>query len=81
MEDQNFKIVQGKQKLMVPFTEYPNILVRMFNAVIREPHTHLAILILYGQNQARLDFIQNMEYKFIELMSCDCEVIIIIIII
>ena len=45
----------------------------MLNAVIREPHKHLAILILYGENQARLDFIQNIEYKFIELMSCDCE--------
>ncbi len=61
---------------MVPFGDYPNILIRMLNAVIREPHTHLAILTLFGDdstNSARLDFIQNMEYKFVELMSCSCE--------
>lgn len=73
MDDHSFASVQDKQKLKIPFVEYSNILIRMLNSVIREPHTHIAILILYGENQARLDFIQNMEYKFIELMSCDCE--------
>ena len=58
---------------MVPFSEYPSILVRMFNSAIREPSTYLAILSLYGDSDGRLDFIQNMEYKYIELMSCDCE--------
>ena len=63
----------SKQKLMLPFHEYPNVLIRMLNSVIREPTTHLAILVLSGDKQARLDIIQNMEYKFVELMSCDCE--------
>ena len=63
----------AKQNLMLPFQEYPNVLIRMLNSVIREPATHLAILVLSGDKQARLDIIQNMEYKFVELMSCDCE--------
>jgi hypothetical protein len=73
MDEQSFKLMQSKQKLMVPFGDYSSVLVRMLNNVIREPHVHLAILILNGESLARLDFIQNMEYKFIELMSCDFE--------
>lgn len=73
MDEQSFKLMQSRQKLMVPFGDYSSVLVRMLNNVIREPHVHLAILILNGESLARLDFIQNMEYKFIELMSCDFE--------
>lgn len=73
MDDDSFRFVQEQQKLMVPFHDYPNVLVRMLNMVIREPHQHLAIFILEGQGKARLDFIQNMEYKFVELVSCACE--------
>ena len=65
--------VQGMQKLMISFNDYPTVLIKMLNSVIKEPHIHLAILILHGDSLARLDFIQNMEYKFVELMSCDCE--------
>lgn len=58
---------------MVSFSEYHNVLIRMFNSATREPNTHLAILVLSGERYGRLDFVQNMEYKFIELMTFDCE--------
>jgi len=73
MDDDIYRSVQDNQKLMVPFVDYPNVLIRMLNQVIREPHQHLAILLLQGGGMARLDFIQNMEYKFVELVSCKCE--------
>ena len=57
------------QKLMVDFTEYPAVLVRMLNACIKEPHTHLAVLVLNMAGRSHLDFIQNLEYKFVELLS------------
>jgi hypothetical protein len=47
------------------------MLVRMFNQSIKEPQTHLGVFTMMGESDARLDFIQNMEYKFVELMSCD----------
>ena len=65
--------MQENQKLMVPFHDYPNVLIRMLNLVIREPHQHLAVFLLEGNGKARMDFIQNMEYKFVELVSCACE--------
>lgn len=43
---------------------------------IKEPHSHLALFTIGGSKAsnpaaARLEFIQNMEYKFIELLSLD----------
>eukprot|EP00919_Chromeraceae_sp_WS-2016_P031280 GHVR01073955.1.p2 GENE.GHVR01073955.1~~GHVR01073955.1.p2 ORF type:complete len:150 (+),score=69.88 GHVR01073955.1:403-852(+) len=34
-------------------------------------HTRLSVFVMQKNGQARLDFIQNMEYKFVELLSCD----------
>jgi len=66
--------VQTSQKLMIEFSDYHNVLTRMLNACIREPHIHLAIFTMtVGTAEGRLDFIQNMEYKFVELMSCAFE--------
>lgn len=78
-----FQNIQAKQKLVVDFIDYATILIRMFNACIREPHTNLAIFTLTtgldtnssalsSPPHARLDFLQNMEYKLVELMYCDC---------
>lgn len=68
-----FVRVQEQQKLMINFNDYANVLVRMLNACIKDSATHLAILLMHGDGDARLDFIQNMEYKFVELMSCVFE--------
>lgn len=86
VNEAEFQSIQAKQKLVVDFIDYATILIRMFNACIREPHTNLAIFTLTTgsagesstnpnfnlNNHARLDFFQNMEYKLVELMYCDC---------
>ena len=55
----------------VEFPEYPNVLIRMLNNCIKEPQNHLAVFVVEREGLARLDFIQNMEYKFVELLSCN----------
>ena len=70
-DESAFRQMQDSQKLMIEFAEYPTILVRMLNSCIKEPHSFLAVFIMRRDGQARLDFIQNIEYKFIELLSCD----------
>ena len=49
---------------------YPNIMIKMLNACIKDSASHLAVFIMHQDGSARLDFIQNMEYKFVELLSC-----------
>jgi hypothetical protein len=70
IDEPGFLAIQEQQKLMVEFADYPNVLVRMLNACIKEPHSHLAVFVMKQDVDARLDFIQNMEYKFVELLSC-----------
>ena len=42
----------------------------MLNELIREPHLHVGVLTLIADHDARLDFIQDVTYKYIELMTC-----------
>ncbi|CAI2379546.1 unnamed protein product [Moneuplotes crassus] len=73
IEEGSFSKVQETQKLMVEYPDYPNILIKMLNSCIKEPHSFLAVFIMQRDGSARLDFIQNMEYKFVELLSCDFD--------
>lgn len=50
--------MQEDQKLMVEFQDYPNVLIRMLNNCIKEPHSHLAVFVMQHDVNARLDFIQ-----------------------
>jgi hypothetical protein len=73
VDEKEFLKIQETQKLVVDFIDYSTVLIRMLNSCIKEPHIHLAILTIFtDNNNARLDFIQNMEYKFVELMYCNC---------
>ena len=71
IDESGFRSLQESQKLMIEFSELPTILLRMLNACIKEPHSFLAVFIMHRDGRARLDFIQNIEYKFIELLSLD----------
>ena len=69
LDERAFKAVREEQRLMIEFSDYANVLARSLNQAIKEPQTHLAVYIMNRDGQARLDFIQNMEYKFVELLS------------
>ena len=69
LDEQGFRLVQEQQKLMVDFAEYAAVLIRMLNTCIKEPLQHLAVFVMQRGGRAHLDFIQNMEYKFVELLS------------
>jgi hypothetical protein len=43
----------------------------MLNCCIKEPQSFLAVFVMSRDGRATLDFIQNIEYKFIELLSLD----------
>jgi hypothetical protein len=43
---------------MIDFADYPNVLMKNMNNVIREAHTFLAVFVMHREGHARLDFIQ-----------------------
>ena len=71
IDEETFKLMKENQKLTVNFGEFCNLLKRLFNNCINEPQSYIAVFIMQKEGTARLDFIQNIEYKFIELLSID----------
>ena len=71
INEETFKLMQENQKLTVNFGEFCNLLKRLFNNCINEPQSYISVFILQKEGTGRLDFIQNIEYKFIELLSID----------
>jgi hypothetical protein len=54
---------------MIDFLEFPEVLMKMMNSVIKEPKTFLVVLSLAVDGSGKLDFIHNLEYKYVELLS------------
>ena len=71
IDEETFKIMQENQKLTVNFPEFSNLVKKLLNNCINEPQSYIAVFIMQKEGTARLDFIQNIEYKFIELLSID----------
>merc|ERR1719281_1999251 len=71
VDDHGFRTMQEHQKLMIDFNDYVSVVIKMLNQCIKEPHSYLAVFVMQRDGHARLDFIQNMEYKFVELLSGD----------
>ena len=63
--------MQDSQKLCISFKDYSNLNKKLFNNCITEPHCYIAVFIMNKDGSARLDFIQYIEYKYIELLSLD----------
>eukprot|EP00756_Hemistasia_phaeocysticola_P065307 Hpha_TRINITY_DN8469_c0_g1::TRINITY_DN8469_c0_g1_i1::g.34668::m.34668 len=61
--------LRDEQKLMCDFRDFGPTLLKMLNKCIKEPQSYLAVFILQRDGNAVLEFIQNMEYKFVELLA------------
>ena len=71
IDEETYKVMQENQKLTVNFKEFSNLLKRLFNNCVNEPQSYISVFIMQKEGTGRLDFIQNIEYKFIELLSID----------
>ncbi|SBT47526.1 conserved Plasmodium protein, unknown function [Plasmodium ovale wallikeri] len=61
VDQRTFENMQNKQKLMIDFSEYLQVLIKMFNSCIREPKSYLAVFTLKLNGKAQLDFIKSSE--------------------
>ena len=71
IDEETFSIMQESQKINAEFLEFGNLVKKLLNNCINMPQIYLAIFILQKDKSARLDFMQKMEYKFVELLSID----------
>jgi len=71
IDDNVFAKMRDEQKLNIELNGVANLLVKIFNNCQKDPNTYFAVLFISGEGPARLDFIQNLEYKFLELLTLD----------
>jgi hypothetical protein len=69
IDNSGFDHMRSKQKLMIPFEKYSTILIQTLNNCIKQPETYMSVLYINDGGTGKLDFIQNMEYKFVDLLS------------
>lgn len=69
MHRPNYKNLQKEQRLMVDYEEFPRVLIKMITSCIKEPENFLLTFVSTEPGRGQLNFIQNMEYKFVDLLS------------
>lgn len=65
------RVFRASGRRMIDFSEYANVLCRVLNQTIKDPHTYLAVFVMHREGHARMDIIENVAFRFIELISCD----------
>jgi Centriolar protein SAS N-terminal len=67
----NFRGTQQDHKLLVNLVEYPDMLQRLLTNCANKPQEFICIFTMRRNGWARLDFVQNLKCKFLELLTCD----------
>jgi len=71
MTANTFSDLQKKLKLKVNFPDYPTMLIKMFNNCIKDQQTFQAVFTMSSSGHSVMKFLQNIEYKQIELLECE----------
>ena len=70
----NFRDLQRKHKLLIKLTEYPALMDNLLKNVINSPTQYLAVFYMDRNGAGRFDIVQNISYKFLELVSCEFQI-------
>ena len=71
VDEETFKLMQESQKITANYREFSNLVIKLLNYCKNDPQIYTAIFIINKEKTGRLDFVQNIKYKFIELLSVD----------
>lgn len=71
VDEETFKLMQETQKINANYREFSNFVKKLLDYCINDPQTYTAVFIINKEGSGRLNFIQNIEYKLIELLSID----------
>jgi Centriolar protein SAS N-terminal len=69
IDEKLFHLIKEEQRLMVDYSDMVSVLSQSFQSIIQNPNSFIAVLIMDKLGAARLDFIQNVSFKFVELLS------------
>ncbi|CAD8172934.1 unnamed protein product [Paramecium octaurelia] len=67
----NYKRIREEQKLTIEYPQFLQMLIKLLNSCHKEPNHFFCVFFMQQDGAARLDFIENLEYKFMEMLSLE----------
>ncbi len=66
---ESFDKLKQDQQLTLEFEGFIGLLIKLLNFLQSNSKKHFAILQLFSDGRAKLDFLQNLHYKFVDLLT------------
>lgn len=70
---ESFEDLKLTQKLTLEFDGFIGLLIKLLSSVQMASDAHFTILTIQEESRAQLTFVQNLHYKFIELLQLDIQ--------
>jgi hypothetical protein len=64
-----FDEIKENQKLTCNFNDFPELLIKYFDFCIKEQKSYLAVMNIKSDKKAVMELLENLEYKFVELIN------------
>ena len=71
LDTKSFGKVKKEQNLTIGFESFVQMVSKLSTLLHTEKENHFAIMYLHRNNTGHLDFNENVEYRFIEVLSLD----------
>lgn len=68
-----FKAIQLEQNLSVDYQGFLEEIVRILENMVHDPKNYFAIMNVGRGTTPNIEFVQNLEYKYLQLLNIDCE--------
>ena len=68
---QLFEQIKKDQKLTCNFTNFSNLLIKYLDFCIKDQKAYLAVFNIKSDKKAKMELLENLEYKFGELINLD----------
>ena len=64
-----FEEIKENQKLTCTFNDFSDLLIKYFDICIKDQKAYLAVLNIKSDKKAVMELMENLEYKFVELIN------------
>ena len=64
-----FRFIRKNQKLTCTFNDFSDLLIKYFDICIKDQKAYLAVLNIKSDKKAVMELLENLEYKFVELIN------------
>ncbi|CAD8157210.1 unnamed protein product [Paramecium octaurelia] len=71
IDKENFKKIKEEQKLTIEYPQFLQMLIKLLSSSHKEPNHFFCVFFMQQDGAAKLDFIENLEYKFMEMLSLE----------